>query len=54
MGSLVSLVLLDMYMEDVKDEAMDTAPRDTRPSMWRWYIDDSFEVVKLDKQDELI
>ena len=37
------------YMDDLEDEAMDTAPQDTRASMWRWYINDSFEVVKRDK-----
>ena len=42
-----------MQMEDLEDEVMDTAPQDTRPSMWRLYIDDSFEVVKRDKWDEL-
>ena len=35
MGSPVSVVVSDMYMEDLEDKAMDTAPQDTRPSMWR-------------------
>ena len=38
-----------MYMEDLEDEAMDTTPQDTRPCMWRRYINDSFEVMKQDK-----
>ena len=41
MGSPVSVVVADMYMEDL-EEAMDTAPQDTTPAMWRRYIDDSF------------
>ena len=49
MGSPVLAVVSDMYMEDLEDEDMDTAPQDTRSSMWRRYIN-SFEVVK---QDEL-
>ena len=53
MGSPVSVVVADMYMEDLEEEAMDTTPQDTRPTMWRRYINDSFEVVKRDKRDEL-
>ena len=49
MESPVLVVVSDMYLEDLENEAMDTVPQDTRPSMWRWYIDDSFEVVKRDK-----
>ena len=52
MGSPVSVVVADMYMEDLEEEAMETTPQDTRCSMWRRYID-SFEVVKQDKRDEL-
>ena len=46
MVNLVSVVGLDMYIEDLEDEAMDTATQDTRPSMWRHYIDDLFQVAK--------
>ena len=42
------MVVSGMYMEDLDDEAMDTTPQDTRLSMWRWYINDSFKVVKSD------
>ena len=40
MGSPVSVVVSDMYMEDLDNEALDTTTQATRPSMWRWYIDD--------------
>ena len=53
MGSPVSVVVADMYMEDLEEEAMGTAPQDIRPAIWRRYINDSFEVVKQDKRDEL-
>ena len=53
MGSQVAIVVSNIYMENLEDEPMDTTPKDNRPSMWRLYIDDSFEVVKWDKQDEL-
>ena len=52
-GSIISVVALDMYMEHLDNEAMDSVPQDTRPSMWKQYINESFEVVKRDKQDEL-
>ena len=38
MGSTVSFVVVDMYMSELENEAMDTAPQDIRLSMWRWYI----------------
>ena len=53
MGSPVSIVVLDMYIEYAENEAMDTTPSDTTPSLRRHYMDDSFEVLKPDKQDEL-
>ena len=39
-NSSVSVVVSDMFMEDLEDEDMDTAPKDTRSSMWRRYIND--------------
>ena len=53
MGNPVSVVISDMFMESLEEEAMDTAPLDTRPKIWQRYIDDSFEVVCKDKRDEL-
>ena len=49
MGGRISVVVADIYMEDLEDEAIDTAPQDTRSSMWKQYIDNSFNVVKRDK-----
>ena len=46
-GSLVSVVVADMYWRIWKRSY--TTPQDTRLSMWRWYINDSFKVVKCDK-----
>ena len=46
MGGPVSMVVVDMYIEDLEEEAMDTSPQNTKSSMWRWYINDSFEVMK--------
>ena len=42
-----------MFMEYLEEEAMDTALPDMRLKIWHRYIDDSFEVVRRDKRDEL-
>ena len=39
MASPVSTVVSDMYIEALEDEVMETAPQDTRSSIFRWYID---------------
>ena len=53
MWSPVSVVVSNMNMEDLEDEAIHTAPQDSRPSMCRWYINNLFQVVMQDTQDEL-
>ena len=49
MGSPVSVVVSDMFVEHLEEEAMDNAPPEMRPKIWHHYIDDSFEVVHRDK-----
>jgi hypothetical protein len=51
MGSPVSVAVSDLYMEDLEERAMDTAPPETKPKIWKRYIDDSFEIVKRDQRD---
>ena len=46
MGSIVSLVKSDMFMEYLEEEAMHKALPEMRPKIWCQYIDDSFEVQK--------
>ena len=53
MGIPVLVVMSDMFMEHLEEEAMDTTPLDMSPKIWQQYIDDSFEVVHRDKRDEL-
>ena len=53
MGSPISVVMSDLFVEYMEEEAIGTALLDTRPKIWRQYIDDSFKVVCRDKQDEL-
>ena len=49
MGSPISVIMSDIFMENLEEEAMDTALLDTRPKIWQRYIDISFEVVHRDK-----
>ena len=53
MGSPVSAVVLDMFMENLDKTAMDTAPSAMKPKIWKRYIDDSFEVVSKCPRDAL-
>jgi hypothetical protein len=53
MGSPVSVAVSDLYMEDLEERAMDTAPPETRPKIWKRYIDDSFEIVKRAQRENL-
>ena len=48
MGSPVSVVMSDMFMEHLEEEAIHRALPYMRPKIWWWYIDDSFEVVDMD------
>ena len=40
-------------MEDLEDKSMDTAPHppEMKPKMWKWYINNSFEIVKQNQRD---
>ena len=53
MGSQVYVVMSDMFMEHLEEEAMDTALPDMRLKTWHQYTDDSFEVVRRKRSDEL-
>ena len=51
MGSPVSVAVLNLLMEDHEEMAIDTAPSEMKPKIWRWYVDDSFEIIKKDQRD---
>ena len=51
MGSPVSMVLANLYIEDFEDKSMETAPLEMKPKMWKRYIDDSFKIVKCNQRD---
>ena len=51
MRSPVSIIVSDMFMEHMEEEAMDTAQPDMTHKILCWYIDDSFEVFHTDKYE---
>ena len=51
MGSPVLVSVADLYMEDLEEKSMDSAPPEMKPKMWKRYIDDSFEIVKKNQRD---
>ncbi|XP_066300836.1 uncharacterized protein [Branchiostoma lanceolatum] len=53
MGSPVSPVLANMFMEWLEQHAMATVPVTCRPKLWKRYVDDVMEVVKRGAQQEL-
>ena len=51
MGSPVSAVVANLYMEFCKELAMETAL--TRPSLWKRYVDDTFCIPRKGSTEEL-
>ena len=46
MGSPVSVVVSNLYMEWWEQTALATSPPELRPSVWKRYVDDCFEKTK--------
>ena len=53
MGSPVSPIVANLYMEWLEQEAIVTAPLDIKPRLWKRYVDDVLEVVKKDSVEQL-
>ena len=53
MGSPVSPIAANIFMEDLEQKAIATAPPDCRPKLWLRYVDDILEVVKKDSVQQL-
>ncbi len=45
MGSLVSPILGNMFMEWLETTAIATTPEPTKPKLWKHYVDDVLEIV---------
>ena len=52
MGSPVSAVVADLYMEFLEELALRTAP--TKPCLWKRYVDDTCCIVKKGTVEELL
>ncbi|XP_072039403.1 uncharacterized protein [Amphiura filiformis] len=53
MGSPVSAIVANLYMEWLEQQAIATAPLDCAPKYWRRYVDDVLEVIKKDTTEKL-
>ena len=49
MGSPVSAVIANFYMEKLERKALRTAPAECRPNIWKRYVDDVLDVIKKDQ-----
>ena len=52
MGSPVSAVVANLYMEFFEELALETVP--TRPRLWKRYVDDTFCVIRKGSTKELL
>ena len=50
MGSPLSPIVANIFMEKFKKEAIDTAPH--TPSLWKRYVDDSFVIQEEQHKEE--
>jgi len=53
MGSPVSPLVANSFMESLEQKLIATAPEDLKPKLWKRYVDDILEVVKRGSVDKL-
>ena len=53
MGSPVSPLVADLYMEYLEETAIAAAPLNCKPRLWKRYVDDILEVIKKQAVGEL-
>ena len=53
MGSPVSPILANFFMEWLEQQAIATAPIDCKPKLWKRYVDDILEIIKRGKVEGL-
>ncbi len=46
MGSPVSPIVSNLFMEHLEQRVIATAPDECKPQIWKWYVDDIFEIIK--------
>ena len=46
MGSPVSLIMVNLFMENLEREAIDSANPDCKPCFWRRYVDNTLSIIK--------
>ena len=52
MGSPISPIIANLYMEAFEKQAISTAPHP--PSQWRRFVDDTFVIIKKAQKDSFI
>ncbi|XP_072051862.1 uncharacterized protein [Amphiura filiformis] len=53
MGSPLSSIAVDLFMEWLEEEAIATAPLNCKPTLWKRYVDDVLEIIKRGEVDNL-
>ena len=52
MGSPVSAVIANLYMETFEEQAIESAP--SKPKIWKRYVDDTFTILDRDRVDSFL
>ena len=53
MGSPVSPIVANLYMEDLEQKAIESAPPECKPRIWKRYVDDVLAVVQKGQEERL-
>ncbi|XP_072041354.1 uncharacterized protein [Amphiura filiformis] len=53
MGSPVSAIIANIYMEWLEEQAIVNAPLDCKPKLWRRYVDDVLEIIQKGTTEQL-
>ena len=53
MGSPLSPIAVDLFMEWLEQEAIATAPQHCKPRLWKRYVDDVLEIIKRGEAENL-
>ncbi|XP_072030403.1 uncharacterized protein [Amphiura filiformis] len=53
MGSPVSAIIANIYMEWLEEQAIASAPLDCKPKLWRRYVDDVLEIIQKGTTEQL-